>query len=81
MGCGWAYTLLVVTTSLSSEELTVRYEDSVVMVVTIFRDLVDCGVLLRVLLESAMDFKGKGRVETTTYWDDFAGLGSVAKLS
>lgn len=58
MGHGPAHTLLEVKTSLCLEELTVRCDESLVVAVTFFSDFMDCGVLVRVLLESAMAFQG-----------------------
>lgn len=75
-GLGPPHTLLVGTTYLPIEELTIRCDNSVTVAMKIFRDLMDREVLLRVLLESEMAFKGKVKVDTRTSWDDCVGLGS-----
>lgn len=61
------------------EELTVHCDKSFVDLMTLFRDMFDFGLLLRVQLGSAMPFTRKRRVETRRSRDDIVGSISVLK--
>lgn len=60
------YALLVLTSSLFLEKITVRCDELLVRVLINFRDSLNCRVLLGVRSEIVLAYRGQGRNETRT---------------
>lgn len=76
---GLAHTSLILTTSLSPEEITVQCDVSLVVTMSRIRSFNVSGILLRVQLESAMAFIDRERVETQTSCGELVGLDYIVK--